>query len=118
MGKLSELVFRYDDSMAVARVAVKTGETPEDQLKFWADMDKWLGSREGLAYQALMQKEFEALYDGLMKMPLAEKNDRALAIQAARVQESSRVLNFPMVVKQRVKALQAHIKVRQQAEVV
>lgn len=112
--KVFDWMIEQDEVLSVARTTVNFGQTPEDQLRFWDEMDKWLHQREGLVYQALQQREFEALYDGLMKLPLQEKNDRALAIQTAKVQEASRVFNFPLIVKQRIKALHAHVKLRRE----
>ncbi len=114
--KLFNWLFAQEPAMQVVKESLSTGDTPEDQLKFWNDLSVWFSRREGQAYQLLMQKQFEALYDDLMKMPLSEKNDRSIAILTARIQESSRVMNFPFTVRQRVKALQAHIKVRKSTE--
>jgi hypothetical protein len=92
-----------EDARAFQVEKIATGHTPEERLAFWEGMQGWLESDYGMAWQALMQKEFGRLQNEV----LGGDDKGILVANVAKLQQQQYVCGFPAEVRGRIEKYRA-----------
>lgn len=89
-----------------AAVAVQRGGSDPERLEFWTGIQIMLESPSGMAWQALMQREFERLQGNLLIAATDEERKELLF----RWKQQAFVTTYPSKVRAKVKDFQEKIR--------